>query len=269
MNVCFVSLGCDKNLVDTEKMLGLIRDRGYSLTNDELEADIIVINTCCFIHDAKQESINTILELAEYKKAGRLKALIVAGCLAERYKEEITKEIPEVDALLGTTSQDAILEVIDSVLEQRSKNVFHDINYLSLPETKRVNTTGGYYSYLKIAEGCDKHCTYCAIPKMRGDFRSVPMEALLAEARFLPEGGGKELILVAKETTVYGVDLYGEKTLPKLLHELGRIDGLEWIRLLYCYPEEITDELIHAIKTEPKVCHYLDMPVQHASDAVL
>ena len=269
MNVCFVSLGCDKNLVDTEKMLGLIRDRGYSLTNDELEADIIVINTCCFIHDAKQESINTILELAEYKKAGRLKALIVAGCLAERYKEEITKEIPEVDALLGTTSQDAILEVIDSVLEQRSKNVFHDINYLSLPETKRVNTTGGYYSYLKIAEGCDKHCTYCAIPKMRGDFRSVPMEALLAEARFLAEGGCKELILVAQETTVYGVDLYGEKTLPKLLHELGQIDGLEWIRLLYCYPEEITDELIHAIKTEPKVCHYLDMPVQHASDAVL
>lgn len=269
MNVCFISLGCDKNLVDSEVMLGLLRDRGYSLTNDETEADVIVINTCCFIHDAKQESINTILEMAEYKKLGRLKALIVAGCLAERYRDEITKEIPEVDAMVGTTSQDAIVSVIESVLEDRRQSVFHDINYLSLPDTKRVNTTGGYTSYLKIAEGCDKHCTYCAIPKMRGSYRSVPMERLTAEAEFLAEGGCKELILVAQETTMYGVDLYGKKSLPELLRRLAAIPGIAWIRLLYCYPEEITEELIQTIKNEPKVCHYLDMPIQHAADHVL
>lgn len=269
MNVCFISLGCDKNLVDSEVMLGLLRDRGFSLTNDEACADIIVINTCCFIHDAKQESINTILEMAEYKKLGRLKALIVAGCLAQRYQEEITKEIPEVDALIGTTSQDAIVTVIDSVLENQSRNVFHDINYLALPETNRVNTTGGYTSYLKIAEGCDKHCTYCAIPKMRGDYRSVPMERLVKEAEFLAEGGCKELILVAQETTLYGTDLYGKKALPELLKKLAAVEGLAWIRLLYCYPEEITPELVQTIKEEPKICHYLDMPIQHASDHVL
>lgn len=269
MNVCFISLGCDKNLVDSEMMLGLIRDRGYSLTNDEADADIIIINTCCFIHDAKQESINMILEMAEYKKTGKLQALIVAGCLAQRYREEITKEIPEVDALIGTTSQDAVLEVIDSVLEHKNKNVFHDINYLSMPETNRVNTTGTYYSYLKIAEGCDKHCTYCAIPKMRGDYRSVPMERLEKEAAFLAEGGCRELILVAQETTVYGTDLYGKKMLSELLHRLCRIEGIQWIRLLYCYPEEITQELVETIKEEPKICHYLDMPIQHASDRIL
>lgn len=269
MNVCFISLGCDKNLVDSEVMLGLLRDRGFSLTNDEAEADVIVVNTCCFIHDAKQESINTILEMAEYKKLGRLKALVVAGCLAERYKEEITKEIPEVDAMVGTTSQDAIVSVIEGVLENRRQSVFHDINFLSLPDTKRVNTTGGYTSYLKIAEGCDKHCTYCAIPKMRGSYRSVPMERLAAEAEFLAEGGCKELILVAQETTLYGVDLYGKKSLPELLRRLAAISGIAWIRLLYCYPEEITDELIQTIKNEPKVCHYLDMPIQHAADHVL
>lgn len=269
MNVCFISLGCDKNLVDSEVMLGLLRDRGFSLTNDEACADIIVINTCCFIHDAKQESINTILEMAEYKKLGRLKALIVAGCLAQRYQEEITKEIPEVDALIGTTSQDAIVTVIDSVLENQSRNVFRDINYLALPETNRVNTTGGYTSYLKIAEGCDKHCTYCAIPKMRGDYRSVPMERLVKEAEYLAEGGCKELILVAQETTLYGTDLYGKKALPELLKKLAAIEGLAWIRLLYCYPEEITPELVQTIKEEPKICHYLDMPIQHASDHVL
>lgn len=269
MNVCFISLGCDKNLVDSEMMLGLIRDRGYSLTNDETDADIIVINTCCFIHDAKQESINTILEMAEYKKTGKLQVLIVAGCLAQRYQEEITKEIPEVDALLGTTSQDAVIEVIDSVLQNNARNIFHDINFLSLPETKRVNTTGNYFSYIKIAEGCDKHCTYCAIPKMRGDFRSVPMERLIHEAEFLAEGGCRELILVAQETTVYGTDLYGKKALPELLRRLCGIEGIRWIRLLYCYPEEITPELIDVIKEEPKICHYLDMPIQHASDEVL
>lgn len=269
MNVCFISLGCDKNLVDSEFMLGLLRDKGYSLTDDEAEADIIVINTCCFIHDAKQESINTILEMAEYKKLGRLKALIVAGCLAERYRDEITKEIPEVDAMVGTTSCDAIVTVIESVLEDRRQSVFHDINYLSLPETKRVNTTGGYTSYLKIAEGCDKRCTYCAIPKMRGGYRSVPMKRLVSEAEFLAEGGCKELILVAQETTLYGVDLYGKKSLPELIRRLAAIPGIAWIRLLYCYPEEITQELIQTIKSEPKVCHYLDMPIQHSSDHVL
>lgn len=269
MNLCFISLGCDKNLVDSEFMLGLLRDKGYSVTNDEAEADVIVINTCCFIHDAKEESINTILEMAEYKKYGRLQALIVAGCLAQRYKDEILKEIPEVDALVGTTSQDAIVEVLDSVLAKKSKSVFHDVNYLSLPETARVNTTGGYVSYLKIAEGCSKHCTYCAIPSMRGEFRSVPMERLIKEAEFLAEGGCKELVIVAQETTLYGVDLYGKKTLPELLTKLCAIEGLEWIRLMYCYPEEITEELIQTIKKESKICNYLDLPIQHASDNVL
>ncbi len=269
MNVCFVSLGCDKNLVDSEVMLGLLRDAGYSLTNDEAEADIIVVNTCSFIHDAKQESIDTILEMAEYKKCGRLRALIVAGCLAERYREEIAKEIPEVDAMVGTTGIDRVVPVIESVLSGRSENAFCDVNALPLPQTKRVNTTGGYTAYLKIAEGCDKHCTYCAIPGMRGKYRSVPMERLVAEAEFLAEGGCRELIIVAQEVTLYGVDLYGQKALPKLLKQLAAISGIAWIRLLYCYPEEITPELIQTIKTEPKLCHYLDMPIQHASDHVL
>lgn len=269
MDVCFVSLGCDKNLVDSEVMLGLLRDAGYSLTNDEAQADVIVINTCCFIHDAKQESIDTILEMAEYKKYGRLKALVVAGCLAERYKEEIAKEIPEVDAMVGTTGIDAVVSVIQSVLSGKPQNSFCDINALPLPDTKRVNTTGGYTAYLKIAEGCDKHCTYCAIPGIRGSYRSVPMERLVEEAKFLAEGGCRELILVAQETTRYGVDLYGEKALPKLLKQLAAIPGIVWIRLLYCYPEEITGELVQTIKAEPKICHYLDMPIQHASDHVL
>lgn len=269
MNIFFISLGCDKNLVDSEVMLGLIRERGFVITNDETEADIIVVNTCCFIHDAKEESINAILEMAEYKKSGRCKGLIVSGCLAQRYKEEITKEIPEVDALLGSTSYDAINEVIDRVLEGEKAEEFKDIDYLTEVKTNRVNTTGGYYSYLKIAEGCDKHCTYCIIPKIRGNYRSVPMERLIEEAKFLSEGGVKELILIAQETTVYGVDLYGEKMLPKLLRELCKIDGFEWIRIQYCYPEEITDELIEVIKTEPKICHYLDIPIQHASDTIL
>lgn len=269
MNIFFVSLGCDKNLVDSEVMLGLIREKGFHLTNEEQEADIIVVNTCCFINDAKEESINTILEMAEYKKNGKLKGLIVTGCLAQRYKNDIMKEIPEVDALLGTTSYDAISEVIDKVLEGEKAESFKDLNELSTVETHRVNTTGGYFSYLKIAEGCDKHCTYCIIPKIRGDYRSVPMEKLIKEAEFLAEGGVKELILVAQETTVYGVDLYGKKSLPELLHKLCNIEGIEWIRLQYCYPEEITDELIEVIKTEPKICHYLDIPIQHASDNIL
>jgi ribosomal protein S12 methylthiotransferase len=269
MKIFFISLGCDKNLVDSEVMLGLIRDRGFELTNDESEADIIVVNTCCFIHDAKEESINTILEMAEYKKSGCLKGLIVSGCLAQRYKDDILSEIPEVDALLGTTSYDAITEVIDKVLGGERTESFKDIDYLSEIKTNRVNTTGGYFSFLKIAEGCDKHCTYCIIPKIRGDYRSVPMDRLVEEAKFLSEGGVKELILIAQETTVYGVDIYGKKMLPELLRKLCAIDGIDWIRIQYCYPEEINDELIDVIKSEPKICHYLDIPIQHASDDIL
>ena len=268
-NVLFVSLGCDKNLVDSEVMLGLLRDHGYSLTNDEAEADVIVINTCCFIHDAKEESIQTILEMAEYKKYGRLQGLLVTGCLAQRYQSEILKEIPEVDAVLGTTATDHIVEAIEKVFAGERTECYAGLQELPLPETNRVNTTGGYYSYLKIAEGCDKHCTYCIIPSLRGNFRSVPMERLVKEAEFLAEGGVKELILIAQETTVYGVDLYGKKCLPELIDRLCEIPGIEWIRLLYCYPEEITDELIQTMKKQPKVCHYLDMPIQHASDTVL
>jgi len=269
MNVLFVSLGCDKNLVDSEVMLGLLRDKGYSLTNEETQADIIVVNTCCFIHDAKEESIQTILEMAEYKKLGRLQVLLVAGCLAQRYQTEILNEIPEVDAVVGTTAINNIVEAIEEVLEGKKAECYADLQALPLPETNRVNTTGGYYSYLKIAEGCDKFCTYCIIPSLRGKFRSVPMERLIKEARFLAEGGVKELTLIAQETTVYGVDIYGKKMLPELLDKLCEIEGIEWIRLLYCYPEEITDEMIETMKRQPKVCHYLDMPIQHAADTVL
>lgn len=269
MNIFFISLGCDKNLVDSEVMLGLVRERGLTITNDENLADIIVVNTCCFINDAKEESIETILEVAEHKKTGNLKGLIVTGCMAERYKDDILNEIPEVDALVGSSSYDAINEVIDRVLAGEKAKEFKDIQYLSKVKTKRVNTTGGYFTYLKIAEGCDKHCTYCIIPSIRGNYRSKPMEELLEEAKSLVESGIKELIIIAQETTLYGVDLYGEKTLPKLLKNLCAIDGLEWIRIQYCYPEEITDELIEVIKTEPKICHYLDIPIQHASDQIL
>ena len=269
MNVLFVSLGCDKNLVDSEVMLGLLRDKGYSLTNEEAEADIIVINTCCFIHDAKEESIQTILEMAEYKKLGRLQVLLVTGCLAQRYQTEILNEIPEVDAVLGTTATDKIVEAIEEALSGKKAERYADLQSLPLLETNRINTTGGYYSYLKIAEGCDKFCTYCIIPSLRGKFRSVPMERLIKEAQFLAEGGVKELTLIAQETTVYGVDLYGKKMLPELLDKLCEIEGIEWIRLLYCYPEEITDELIETMKRQPKICHYLDMPIQHAADTVL
>ena len=269
MNILFISLGCDKNLVDSEVMLGLINQKGYIITNDENEADIIVVNTCCFINDAKEESINTILEMAELKKTANLKALIVTGCLAQRYKKEIQEEIKEVDAVVGTSSYENIVKVIEEALEGKVSESFEDIDITPEVESKRVLTTGGYYSYLKIAEGCDKHCTYCIIPKIRGKFRSVPMERLIAEARNLAEQGVKELMLVAQETTLYGVDLYGEKSLHKLLKELCKIDGIEWIRILYCYPEEITDDLIQVMKEEEKICNYLDMPIQHASDNIL
>ena len=269
MKILFISLGCDKNLVDTEVMLGMLASRGYEMTNDEQEADIIVINTCCFIHDAKEESIQNILEMAEYKKNGSAKALIVTGCMAERYRQEILDEIPEVDEVLGTTAYDRILDAVDAALAGQHEVMTADLDALPLPETKRLVTTGGHFAYLKIAEGCDKHCTYCIIPKIRGNFRSVPMERLLKEAQDLAEQGVKELILVAQETTLYGKDLYGEKSLPKLLRELCKISGIRWIRILYCYPEEITDELIQVMKEEPKICHYLDLPIQHANDTIL
>lgn len=269
MNILFISLGCDKNLVDSEVMLGLLDKKGYLIVDSEEDADIIVVNTCCFIHDAKEESIQTILEMAEYKKEGKLKALIVTGCLAQRYQQEIIDEIPEVDAVLGTTSYDHIVEAVEEALAGNGHVVLEDVDALPDVKEKRLVTTGGHYAYMKIAEGCDKHCTYCIIPKLRGNYRSVPMEKLLAEAKALADQGVKELILVAQETTVYGKDLYGEKSLHKLLRELCKISKIQWIRILYCYPEEIYDELIQTIKEENKVCHYLDLPIQHASDVVL
>ena len=269
MKILFISLGCDKNLADTEVMLGLLASRGYEMTDDETQADIIVINTCCFIHDAKEESIQNILERAEYKKTGQAKALIVTGCLAQRYRQEILEEIPEVDEVLGTSAYDKILDAVDAALAGKQEVMLADIDALPLPETKRLVTTGGHFAYLKIAEGCDKHCTYCIIPKIRGNFRSVPMERLVKEAKELAEQGVKELILVAQETTLYGKDLYGEKSLHVLIKELCKISGIRWIRILYCYPEEITDDLIQVMKEEPKVCHYLDLPIQHANDEIL
>lgn len=268
MKLLFISLGCDKNLVDSEMMMGLLHDRGYEFTDNEEEADIIVINTCGFINDAKEESINTILEMAKYKE-NNLKALIVAGCLVERYKNEILQELPEIDAIVGTTAFDKICDVVDDVLADKKHNELESINKMCRPDVKRIITTGGYYSYLKIAEGCDKHCTYCSIPMIRGAYRSVPMDELVKEAEYLADNGVKELIIVAQEITVYGKDLYGEKKLPELLHRLCKILGIQWIRLLYCYPEEITDELIETIRTEKKICHYIDMPIQHASDKIL
>ena len=271
MKVFFVSLGCDKNLVDSEKMLGILSRHGYTITDEEQEADIIIVNSCCFIGDAKEESIQTILEMARWKEEGNCKALIVAGCLAQRYKEEVLSELPEVDGILGTMSYDKIAEVIDEILAGKRASRLLDINRMVRTEKKgsRLVTTGGHYAFLKIAEGCDKCCTYCVIPKVRGSYRSFPMEDLVAEAEDLAEGGVSELILVAQETTLYGTDLYGEKKLPELLLRLAKIPGIQWIRLQYCYPEEITEELIQTIASEPKICHYLDMPIQHANDEIL
>jgi ribosomal protein S12 methylthiotransferase len=269
MKILFISLGCDKNLVDSEMMMGMLVKHNMEFTDDENEADIIVVNTCCFINDAKEESINTILEMAELKKSGSLKALIVAGCLAQRYKQEIIDEIPEVDAVLGTAAFDKIVETVDEVLAKKGHVHMEELTRLPRMNTGRVITTGGHFAYLKIAEGCDKCCTYCIIPKVRGRYRSVPMEELVIQAQELAAAGVKELILVAQETTVYGKDIYGEKSLHKLLLELAKIEGIRWIRILYCYPEEIDDNLIQVMKTEPKICHYLDIPIQHASDHIL
>lgn len=282
-NVLFISLGCDKNLVDSEKMLGLLQESGYAMVEQEEEADIIVVNTCCFIHDAKEESIETILEMAEWKKKGRLKALVVTGCLAQRYQDEMEEAIPEVDAVIGTTGYTEIVPILDELMaripEEEEAQSGEEGKMLTccpsidlLPNSlsdKRVVTTGGYTAYLKIAEGCNKHCTYCIIPSIRGKYRSFPMEDLVDEAERLAAAGTRELILVAQETTVYGVDCYGRKALPELLRRLCRIEGIEWIRLLYCYPEEITDELIQVIRDERKICHYLDIPIQHSEDRIL
>ena len=269
MKILFVSLGCDKNLVDTEMMLGMLAERGHTFTDSEEEAEAVVVNTCCFIGDAKEESVNTLLQMAQLKKEGRLRVLIAAGCLAQRYREEIRQEIPEVDEILGTMAIDRIADAIDEVEAGRRENHITEPDAPIVYGKKRSVTTGGHYAYLKIAEGCDKRCTYCIIPKVRGGYRSVPMDALVKEAEGLAQAGVRELILVAQETTVYGRDLYGKKALPELLEKLCRIPGLYWIRLLYCYPEEITDELIACMKKEPKICHYLDMPIQHASDRIL
>ena len=269
MNILFTSLGCDKNLVDSEMMLGQLAESGYLFTDDETQADIVVINTCCFIKDAKEESIETILEMAQLRKKGDIKALIVTGCLAQRYKEEIQKEIPEVDEILGISDIDHIVQAIEETLSNERINHISDCNAAPVYGKKRVVTTGGHYAYLKIAEGCDKHCTYCIIPKVRGNFRSIPMESLLQEAKTLVEEGVRELILVAQETTLYVMDLYGKKMLPTLLDRLCELEDLKWIRILYCYPEEITDELIDTIRKQPKICHYLDIPIQHASDQIL
>ena len=269
MKILFISLGCDKNLADSEEMLGLLTAGGHEITDDETQADAIVINTCCFIKDAKEESVETILEMAEYKKTGSCHALIVTGCMAQRYQKEIIGEVPEVDAVLGTTSYGDIVKALEEAVAGNHFEEFRDIDYLPDTGSKRVLTTGGHFGYLKIAEGCDKHCTYCIIPKLRGKFRSVPMERLIAQAEDMAEQGVKELILVAQETTVYGKDLYGKKSLHILLKKLCEIRGIRWVRILYCYPEEIYDELIETIRDEKKICHYLDIPIQHASDRIL
>ena len=269
MKILFISLGCDKNLADSEEMLGLLTAGGHEITDDETQADAIVINTCCFIKDAKEESVETILEMAEYKKTGSCHALIVTGCMAQRYQKEIIEEVPEVDAVLGTTSYGDIVKALEEAVAGNHFEEFRDIEYLPDTGSIRGLTTGGHFGYLKIAEGCDKHCTYCIIPKLRGKFRSVPMERLIAQAEDMAEQGVKELILVAQETTVYGKDLYGKKSLHILLKKLCEIRGIRWIRILYCYPEEIYDELIETIRDEKKICHYLDIPIQHASDRIL
>lgn len=265
MKVLLISLGCDKNLVDSEVMLGLLNKAGHQLTNDETEADVVVVNTCAFISDAKEESINTIIEMGELKKTGKLKKLIVAGCLSQRYKDEIMKELPEIDVIIGATNYDKIVEAIGTDEE----SIVDDINYTPRPIAERIVTTNASMAYFKIAEGCNKLCTYCIIPHIRGRYRSMPMDSLIASAEKLASDGIKELVLVAQETTLYGVDLYGEKKLPEILTKLSEIEGIEWIRLLYCYPEEITDELIEVMATNPKICHYVDIPIQHSENAIL
>ncbi len=269
MRIGFVSLGCDKNLVDSEKMAGQLAERGYEFTDDIGQADVAIVNTCCFIGDAKEESVRSLLELAEEKKRGKLRALIVCGCLAQRYRDQVKKEIPEVDAIVGVTAIDEIVSAVEEALAGQGREHLQSVHRRVGDGLPRSQAFGSHYAYLKIAEGCDKRCTYCIIPSLRGKYRSFPMEALVEEARALASGGARELILVAQETTLYGIDLYGRRMLPELLTALCAVDGLRWIRLLYCYPEEITDGLIAVMKREPKICHYLDLPIQHVSDRIL
>ncbi|MBR6898159.1 MAG: 30S ribosomal protein S12 methylthiotransferase RimO [Lachnospiraceae bacterium] len=275
MKILFISLGCDKNLTDSEKMLALLTAAGHEITDDETQAQIAIINTCAFISDAKEESIQTIIETAALKETGCLQKLIITGCLAQRYRDEIAAQLPEVDGMLGIASFDKIAQLVEETVNARDEKprIFDDISDNIGPSIRsggaRLVTGPGHYAYLKVAEGCNKNCTYCAIPSIRGRYHSIPMEHLAAEAAGLADKGVKELILVAQETTLYGVDLYGRKMLPELIERLSRIEGIAWIRLLYCYPEEITDELIATVRDNPKVCHYLDMPIQQASDAIL
>ncbi|MCR5665808.1 MAG: 30S ribosomal protein S12 methylthiotransferase RimO [Eubacterium sp.] len=268
-NIFFVSLGCDKNLVDSEYMLGILQSAGYSFTNTEEDADVIVINTCSFIDSAKEESINTILEMAQWKEKGRCKALVATGCLAQRFAKEIKEELPEVDAIIGTNSWDAIAQAVTEVLKKKHYEKIGELSGMPNMAGQRILTSGTHYAYLKIAEGCDKHCTYCVIPSIRGRYRSVELDLLVKQARELVEMGVKELLLVAQETTLYGMDLYGKKSLHILLQKLAEIEELKWIRILYCYPEEIYPELVEEIKTNSKVCHYLDLPIQHCTDRIL
>ncbi len=262
MNVGFVHLGCSKNLVDTEMAIGLFKENGYKIVNNEEEADVLVINTCGFIGPAKEEAINTILEMAEYKKK-RCKYLIVMGCLVERYKEELSKAIPEVDLWIKYSSYNTIWEQIETILKSEKENK-NNLDFLD-----RVITTGNNFAYLRIAEGCSNFCTYCAIPKIRGPFVSRKMEEVIEEAKKLANEGYEELIIIAQDTTKYGIDIYGESKLAELLKELCKIEKIKWIRFLYAYPETITDELIEVVKNEDKICKYFDIPIQHISNSVL
>ena len=270
--ISFVSLGCDKNLIDSEIMLGLIDEKGYIITPNDSEADVIIINSCGFILDANQEAIDKVLEMADYKANGNCKALIVTGCMAQRYKDEIFESLPEVDAVVGTGDFENIGAVIDRLLNGEKKvQLVTDINHLLNENNsyKRMVTTTGGFSYLKIAEGCDNRCTYCTIPSLRGKYRSRNIESLVKEAQILADKGVRELILIAQDTSLYGKDLYGEQKLHVLLQEISKIEDIKWIRILYCYPENVYDELIDEMASNPKVLHYLDMPVQHTNDRIL
>jgi len=269
IKIAFVSLGCDKNLVDSENMLGLLEKEGFTITSNEEEADVLVVNTCAFIHDAKQESVDAIIEVGQYKETGNAKAIIVAGCLSERYREDLVELLPEIDSIIGTTNFYEIVRVVKETLEGKKLNLTGDIDAPIQEGVPRILTTAGHYAYVKIAEGCDNFCTYCIIPKLRGKFRSRTIEDIVREANELVEGGAKELILVAQDVTRYGVDMYGERSLVKLLEELVKIEDLKWVRLLYCYPEQVDDNLIQMIKKEDKIVKYIDMPIQHISDSVL
>lgn len=266
--ILFVSLGCDKNLVDSEHMMYDLLNAGYEVCAEEAEADVIVINTCCFIADALEESIQTIIDLGEYKKTGNLKALIITGCLAQRFTDDVLADLPEVDAIVGTNATDELIPTINKVLNGDKEVIIKDLT--GLPKVNgRVVSTGASYAYLKIAEGCNKFCSYCVIPYIRGNYRSVPKEEIIAEARQLASQGITEFVLVAQETTCYGIDIYGKKVLHELIHDLAAIDDIKWIRLLYAYPEEIYPELIDCFANEPKLVHYIDMPIQHCSDSIL